>query len=200
MHDEATDLDNRPSVFGDTDERAGCEFPARGVLPPDEGLSAHDRVRVEVDDGLVADADFATLQCAAQLVGQGESLNGAVVHVRVEHGDWPLPANFASYGSDVSVTFDIRWICGSVTDGDADAGADDNLATAQRHGLTEMVEHSCCDCIGVFRRACALKDDSKFVTAQPDRSIALTHALDESIGNDSQELVTCGMPEESFTF
>ena len=61
-----TDVEDEPAVLGRTEERAGPEHPLVGVRDPQERFGADGPAGVEVDDGLVQQAEAVVVEGVAQ--------------------------------------------------------------------------------------------------------------------------------------
>ena len=167
-----------------------------GMAPADEGLDAADLVGPEIDDGLVVQLELAGRKRLAQVVLHGAPHLHLRVHLRPEEAVGAAPVALGAVERQVGVADQLvgaRAV--RRADGDADAGADDDLRAVEivgrAHGLDDAQrQHG-----GIRRLGDGDLQDRELVAAHARDRVRLPDQGAQALRHHLQELVAGGMAE-----
>ena len=196
LEHELPEGDDEPGVLGDRDELGGGDGPALGVGPAGQRLEGHELARVEADDRLVGDRDLGPLDGPLQLPADGEAIDGAVVHGRLEHLDAALAVGLGRVHGEVGVAQQLlRRRGGPAAGGDADAGAGVDLPAVDHDRRVEGVE----DALGHLDDGSGvggvLEEDGELVAAEASGRVARAEAAPQAVGDGTEQLVAGAVAE-----
>lgn len=172
---------------------AGGHDPSIGVLPPQQGFEANDRIGFY--ERLVFEEELPFLQGDTQTTPKHLALFQHDEHRAIEASGSPAPIVLGGIKSDVRSLHQLLAIVSVLErDRDPDARSDEHIDAFDGERLFESIHDRLGETFGLHRRATTL-DDGKFITGKPISDVSFAkHGL-KSLGGTLKYEVTGSMPE-----
>ena len=160
------------------------------MAPAGEGLEADHLTVLEPHDRLVGDADLAAVDGPLEVAPDGQPVDGAVVHRRLEQLDAALAVGLGRVHGEVGVAEQLvgRGVR-AAPDRDADAGPRVDLAPFDQHRFVQGVEDALGHLDDGGRIRSVLQQDGELVATEPRRGVARAQATAQPVGDGTQQLV-----------
>ena len=141
------------------------------MIPAQEGFESSERLGLDVNDGLVVQAELLGLQCVRQLNFVVEAPDGALSERVVEYDDLCLAASFGAVHGNVGVSQERldRTVVGGERDTDARRHGKGDIGDVK--GEPQHFEEPSRDIASVVRRGDVLEQDGELVAAEPGDGI-----------------------------
>ena len=188
---------DQAALLRQRDELARQDQTARGVAPAHQRFHHGELVALDLQHGLVVELEFVAGNGLAQVIFQLAPLTDAGFDRAVEQMESIASSGLRLVKREVGVAHQSIGVVAVVRrHGDADAGADENLAAFDVIRLENGFEDLVRQCAGLAcRTADKRMQHGKFVTAQPRRAVRRSHDALQAAADCLQQGVAHGMAE-----
>ena len=196
LEDPSAERQDESCLLGQRDEGERGDEATVGMLPADERLEPDDAIRFEVDERLVVEAEFASLDRPPQVVLHVDPVHRLGGHrwledhaadrwipLRADHCDPGLAEHLAGCRATGS------------PDGDPECGADEPLATTHRERRTETGADPVGDAARVVGVEDRVEDDPELVPTEAGHSVPWTEAASEALADRDQQAIADGVTD-----
>ena len=190
MEREGSQLEDHSTLFGQRDKDGWWHPSTFGMLPAHQCFESHDLSRGEIDNWLVVQREFAALQCLVQLLHQGESTDGLLMHARGEDDVMALAFGLRLEERHVGVTDDFRGVfAGALPHDDAHAGVLFNLNFANDERLNKGFKQSVGHFDRIGGRGQSFSQIQELVSPEAPKGVGGAERLLEAPRHRHEELV-----------
>ena len=166
------------------------------MLPADERLEPDDPVAGEVHQGLVVDAQLATLERAPQVVLHVDPVHRLVGHRRLEQG---VAARWIALGPDHRDLRLAEHLAGrrppGSPEGDPERRADEPFPAAHRERGPQLVADPLGDPPGVVGIEDGVEDDPEFIATEAGDRVARAERADQTLADGGQQAIADRVPD-----
>ncbi len=188
-HDEA-------GLLGERHELHRRYEAAFRMLPADQGLEPGQRAVVQIDHGLVVDAQLPALDGAVQCVSGAQVVDRAVVLARVVELGAVATELLGPVHRGVGVAQQGLGRVGRRTgERDAHAGGHEDLALHQRDRARDRLGQALGHQLGGLLAGDVVAQDHELVAAEPRDDVGRPHRGAQAVGDRDQQPVTGGVAE-----